>query len=69
MPYAAVSQFLKAHRKQGFCNACLAKELALKQEDVAAQTMRMRNLPDEFTRWHGECSRCKNDKNVVTMAI
>jgi hypothetical protein len=64
-----VYEFLNAHSRQGFCDDCIGKKIAVDRHEVNIIASTLALFPDEFTRSLRVCQQaCRKRVKLVTMA-
>jgi hypothetical protein len=64
-----VYEFLNAHSRQGFCDDCIGKKIAVDRHEVNIIASTLALFPDEFSRSLRVCQQaCRKRVKLVTMA-
>ena len=65
-----IYQFLKSHRREGYCDDCLENLTGVDRQEIQTITETIILFPNEFTRKRGVCpQRCTNRDKVFTLSI
>jgi hypothetical protein len=60
-----ITGFLNAHRRQPYCDDCIANLVGLKKRQQSQQATKPLGGTSQFVRSSGSCSNCGRHKMVI----